>query len=347
MASASRAPTSAPPVILVKGDDPSLLAAAVRAKVQELVGDGDRTLMVDELDADRYENDAGTADVGPLVDAAQTPPFLTDRRIVVGRQFGVFRSDDLAPLLAYLADPLDTTVVVLAWERGPKPGDTLPAVPKKLLDAIARAGGEVVDTSPGKGKERKDWLAEQLAGAAIRLDAGARALVLDHVGEDAARLPSILSNLEAVYGPGASLRAADVEPYLITRGDVAPWDLTDAIDRGDVALALDRLHRLMEGGERHGLQIMATLHSHYSRMLALDGAAVRDERAAAQVLGIKGSTYPAKKALEQGRRLGSARLAEFIGLLAQADLDLRGAKAWPDELVMEVLVARLASRSRR
>jgi hypothetical protein len=30
-----------------------------------------------------------------------------------------------------------------------------------------------------------------------------------------------------------------------------------------------------------------------------------------------------------------------IGLLAQADLDLRGAKDWPEGLVMEILVARL------
>jgi hypothetical protein len=28
--------------------------------------------------------------------------------------------------------------------------------------------------------------------------------------------------------------------------------------------------------------------------------------------------------------------------LAQADLDLRGAKDWPEELVMEILVARLS-----
>jgi hypothetical protein len=31
-----------------------------------------------------------------------------------------------------------------------------------------------------------------------------------------------------------------------------------------------------------------------------------------------------------------------IALLAQADLDLRGAKEWPEELVMEVVVARLS-----
>ena len=31
-----------------------------------------------------------------------------------------------------------------------------------------------------------------------------------------------------------------------------------------------------------------------------------------------------------------------VALLAQADLDLKGAKEWPEELVAEVLVARLS-----
>ena len=58
-------------------------------------------------------------------------------------------------------------------------------------------------------------------------------------------------------------------------------------------------------------------------------------------------TFPARKALEQGRKLGTDRLRQAVHLLARADLDLRGAKAWPPELVMEVLVARLARLSRR
>ena len=67
---------------------------------------------------------------------------------------------------------------------------------------------------------------------------------------------------------------------------------------------------------------------------------------AAKLLGMKGSTFPAKKALAQSRRLGSDRIRRAVRLLAEADLDLRGAKAWPDELVLEVLVARLAALSR-
>jgi DNA polymerase-3 subunit delta len=52
--------------------------------------------------------------------------------------------------------------------------------------------------------------------------------------------------------------------------------------------------------------------------------------------------FPAQKALAQARRLGPERIARAISLIADADLDLRGVVDWPDELVIEVLVARLA-----
>jgi DNA polymerase-3 subunit delta len=58
---------------------------------------------------------------------------------------------------------------------------------------------------------------------------------------------------------------------------------------------------------------------------------------------MKGSTFPAKKALTQSRRLGHDGVAEAFRLLADADLDLRKfTKDWPEQLVMEVLVARLS-----
>ena len=63
---------------------------------------------------------------------------------------------------------------------------------------------------------------------------------------------------------------------------------------------------------------------------------------AAQLLGMKGSTFPARKALSQSRKLGHDRVVRAVELLAGADIDLRGGKAWPDGLVLEVLVARLA-----
>ena len=58
-------------------------------------------------------------------------------------------------------------------------------------------------------------------------------------------------------------------------------------------------------------------------MLRLDGSGVTSPEQAAEVLGTR-SVFPAKKALAQANRLGTARIARAVQLLARADLDLRG-----------------------
>jgi DNA polymerase III subunit delta len=126
---------------------------------------------------------------------------------------------------------------------------------------------------------------------------------------------------------------------------VPPWDLTDAVDRGRAADALRLLHRMVDGGGRHPLELMATLHRHYGAMLRLDGAEVAGEKGAAELVGM--APYPAKKVLEQSRRLGSAKVGRAVELLAAADVDLRGASGLPAILVLEILLIRLCGLARR
>ena len=315
-------------VVVLTGGDEILLSSARTALVDELVGDEDPTLVVAELAGDDYE-------MRELVDAAQTPPFLTARRVVVGRGVNRFGKEDQALLVGYLADPLDTTVLVLEWPGG--------RVPKGVTEAVTAAGGEVRSTGPGR--KIGDWAAQQLADAGIRPDREGTRLVVDWLGDDGGKLPGLIAVLSSTYGDGARLTAADIEPFLGDAGGVPPWDLTDAIDRGDIPASITALTRMLGAG-RHPLQIMATLHTHFQRILRLDGAAVAGEKDAAVILGMKGSTFPAKKALAQARRLGSQHARESIGLLAGADIALRGTVDWPDELVLEVLVARLARLAR-
>ena len=90
----------------------------------------------------------------------------------------------------------------------------------------------------------------------------------------------------------------------------------------------------------------STLQSHVERILRLQGSGAASEAEAAQMLGLKGSTFPARKALDRMRKLGPQRIDRAVQLLAKADTDLRGGSAWPGELVLEVLVARLARLGR-
>lgn len=318
------------PVYLVRGDDPALRSEAVRNLVHELVGTGDASLTVEEHEA----TDDG--DTSAIADAAQTPPFLTERRVVVAREVSAYSSEALEPLLAYLENPLDTTALVLvSGDKG--------RMSQKLVNAVKKAGHIVESGVPANKKGRDTWLAEQLKGAPVKLDPAAIRLVDAHLGEDLGRLTNLLESLAAAYGQGHRTSVDDIEPFLGEAGSVPPWELTDAIDGGRTDVAVGALHRMLTAGDRHPLQIMATLHGHYGRMLRLDGAGIRDETEAATALGMKGSTFPAKKALTQSRKLGHDGVAEAFRLLAEADLDLRNfRKDWPEQLVMEVLVARLS-----
>lgn len=320
------------PAYLAKGDDPVLRSEAVRALVAELVGDEDPGLVVEE-----HEVHSDDADTRAIADAAATPPFLSGRRVVVVRDVQSYGPDALTPLLAYLGDPLPTTSLVLvAGDRG--------RIAAPLLKAV-KAVGHVVETGVPTGKKgRAGWLSSHLDGAPVRLAPATLTLLESHLGEDLGRLSNLLEALAAAYGSGARISPDDVEPFLGEAGSVPPWALTDAIDRSDTALALSTLSRLVAAGERHPLVVLATLHSHYARMLRLDGAGIGDEAGAGATLGT--APFPARKALDGARRLGHEGVAEAISLLAQADLDLRGAKGWPERLVLEVLVARLSRLGR-
>jgi DNA polymerase-3 subunit delta len=308
-------------VVLIKGDDPSLTAEAVRAATDAGLAGDDRGLALEEVAGD-------DATVGAVVDAAMTPPFLTARRVIVVRDIGQWTTEQLAPLIDYLGDPLPTTSLVLVAGGG--------QTSQRLLNAVKKAG-QVIDAGAPTGRARTSWVTDRLKAAPVRFDAAAGARLAEHLGEDLGRLAPIIATLLSAYGEGARVGVSELEPFLGGAGGVAPWDLTDAIDSGDTAGALSALGRM---GDRHPLVVLATLHRHYAALLRLDGSGITSEGEAAAAVGM--APFPAKKAMVQANRLGSANVARAIRLVAGADLDLRGMKDWPDGLVLEVLVARLS-----
>jgi DNA polymerase III subunit delta len=324
------------PVHLVKGSDEVLLAKGAHDLIDRLVGDADRNEVLSEFAGDDYT-------MGDVLIAASTMSMFGSR-VVVARNASRFSTDDLAPLVVYLQDPAPDSVVVVVWDKPVTAGARANAVPKKLTDAVKGAGGEVHDFGLPGGKGRGMWADDQMDAATVRLSPRARRVIVERLGDDLSRLGGILTVLDATFGD-VSLEPDDIEPYLGDAGAVPPWDLTDAIDRGDVAGAVVNLQRLLGNGARHPLQVMVTLQTHVERMLRLDGAGIRDEKDAASLLGIKGSAFPAKKAMQQSNKLGSAKVARATALVASADLDLRGRNGQDSVVVLETLVARLAALS--
>ncbi len=328
-AASGATPSAAPqPVYLVRGDDASLVGQHLHDLLGSLAGHHDAAMVVEEHGG----SGADELEVGMVVDALTTPPFLFDRRIVVLRDAGRLVAADAARLVECLDDALPGVTLVLVAGGG--------TIPAALVKATERHG-TVIDTSVGTGRARTQWFVDRLHEGPVKLDARAGSMLGEHLGGDVSRLRGLLEALSAAYGEGASIDVEKLEPFLGEAGSVAPWDLSDAIDSGDTAGALGALRRLFGAGDFHPLQVLAILHRHYQAMLRLDGSGVTTPDQAAARLGMR-SSYPARKALEQGRRLGPTGISRAVTLLADADLDVRGRSALSPETVLEVLVGRLS-----
>lgn len=323
---------------LLRGDDPILRVDALDALVHELLGDDDRTLALEDITIPGRTDgaDARAAAVDAVVNAARTPPFMTERRVVVVREVGALTADEAKGIVEYLDDPLDTTALVLVAGGGTTP---------KALDERVKKSGTV--TAPDSEKPG-DVLRDALAQAGLRVRPDAIEAIRAHVGTDAGLLPGIVTTLAAVHGAERDLEVDDVTPYLGEQGSVPPWDLTNAIEKRDIAGAIGVLRRLLtvtsptQPRPMHALQVLGQLHGYYARLLRLDDPAVHTPEQAAAALGGRTSPNAARFRMRQARALGSDGLREAFGHLARADLDLKGKRAIPPDVVMEVLVARLA-----
>ncbi|MFZ9852467.1 MAG: DNA polymerase III subunit delta [Ilumatobacteraceae bacterium] len=314
-------------VHLVHGADDALVADKVAEIVRELVGDQDRALVLEEFEGDFV--------MAGATEAASTPPFFTERRVVVIDRGGSMAADDVGVLVDYLGDPPDFTDLVIVWGSG--------RVPDALKKAVTGNGGRVIDPSPPtRAADRREWWSEQIRVRELDIEPAAQAMLIEWLGEDASRLDGLVRTLKATYGT-KRVSVDMLRPYLGERGDVLPWDLTDAIDGGRAADALRAARRMMKAGERHPLQILAQLHNHYGRLAKLDGEDLSTKESIEAAVGVKG--YPAQKAFNTYRAIGHDGVRRAFELLSTADADLRGGTGLDEDVVMDVLIARLARLS--
>lgn len=331
------------PVFLVKGSDAMFRDRVVDEVVAEALGADDRTLALEEItipgraaagtgtstgtgaagdDPDAPGGAEGReAAIAAVLNAAESPPFMTEHRVVVVRDTGALTAGDVDGLLRYLDDPLDTTVLVFVAGGGTIP----PSLTKKLKEVGA-------DERAPKSEKTADVLIGEAHEAGLLLTADAAKLIGSHLGEDAGRVAALVDVLDAAFGAGVQLTVDDVSPYLGETGGVPSYQLTNAIESANPAGALEILHRLLtvttpqQPKPMHPLQVVAMLTGYFRRVLRLDDPAIRSSADAIAALGGKVKEFPARKALDQARALGADGIRQAFDALYQADLDLKGAR---------------------
>lgn len=311
-----------PPICLVEGEEEELRRASVTMLKDRLLGAGsDDVFNCAQFYAD--EHSAST-----ILTAAREIPVFAPRRVVVVKQADKITARDNEAWLAYLADPCETTALILVAEKLDKRLKWTQALVKRAL---------VVDCRPLSGAALTEWISGEAARVDLKLTDDGIEVLRESASHSLALIKRDLEKLALTTPVGTAAGAADVEAARGIEPGASVFDLTKAIETRDCRRALEILARNLEAGEAP-LRILGALVWQYRRLWKMKDLFAQGKSAGevSRPLGIE--PYRAKTFFG---RFTDPHLCRAFELFVDTDSKLKGGSAGSGRRVMETLLLSL------
>ncbi|HLW95063.1 MAG TPA: DNA polymerase III subunit delta [Solirubrobacteraceae bacterium] len=295
---------------LIHGDDHGRIAER-RAGLRELAESSSGAQGL-EL----FEGDQATPD--NVAAALNAMTFAIGRRFIIVDGAERWKDKEMDAMEAALgAITPDTTVTFFAREDG-----RLKA-PKRLHDAVKKAGGVIATEQSVKPWELPKWVVAQARQLGLELTPEAARMLVGHVGERQQRLLRELEKLALELGPQTTIDADMVLELTAASAERKAWVLADALLSGNAATATRMLLQMRAQGERlPGLIYWMSSRVRQAHQIARD--LDRGVSQAQVKSGLRMPPSAADKLIADAKRIGAERLERAICLIADLELASRG-----------------------
>lgn len=225
-----------PSVLLFEGDEEYLKQTALNSLRKKLLPEGMEDLNETVLDA---------PETGAVIAAAETLPFLTDRRLIVLRDHpalvGRAEADDR--LTDYLPKAPDTAIILFFCIQKPDGR-------KKLYTTVKKLGG-VVTFSALKDLELTHFVTGAFKEQGKECDERTADYLIFTVGTDMQQLLTEVAKIAARAGDGSSVTADHVRDLATPSTECTVFEMVDAVVSGQEGRAFTLLRNVLRaGGDR-------------------------------------------------------------------------------------------------
>jgi DNA polymerase-3 subunit delta len=295
---------------LIHGDDHGRISER-RARLREIA---EQSSGANGLEL--FEGEQATPD--NVAAALNAMTFAIGRRFIIVDGTERWKEKEMDALAAALAAiPPDTTVTFFAREDG-----RLKA-PKRLQDAVKKAGGDISTEQSVKPWELPKWAVAQAKQLGLDLSPEAARMLVGHVGERQQRLLRELEKLALDLDTNTHIDADMVLELTAASAERKAWALADALLSGNSAMATRTLLQMRAQGER----LPGLIYWMSSRVRQAHQIACDLDRGVSQAQVKSGLRMPpsaADKLIGDAKRIGAERLAQAICLIADLELASRG-----------------------
>ena len=267
---------------------------------------------------------------GEIIDLAETMPFFADRRLIVVRDSGFFKSG-AETLCDYLQELPDHLVLVFSEAEVDKRG--------RLYKTVKKVG-RVTEFPIQDAEHLRHWLAGVIGKAGKKMTRRSADIFLDAVGTDMGRLDKEIDKLIAYVGEREEITEQDIAAVTSPGIENRIFDMISAVTAGEKERALALYSDLLALKEPP-MRILVLIERQYRQMLLvkemkLDGSSETETAEA-----LKLPPFVVRKMLGFVRHTDTAELRDKAGLCIEMEEDVKNGRI-SDRLSVDLLLIALA-----
>ena len=275
-----------------------------------------------------------------LIADAETQPFMSDRRIVIVRDFpalsGRAEADD--KLIAWLPSVPETTVL-LFYCTGKPDGR------KKLYNTVKKLGG-VVTFAPLRGSDLVRFVTGAFKEAGKECDERTAEYLIFTVGDDAGILRTEIAKLSSYAGNRPSVLSSDVSALATPSTECTVFQMVDAVVTGQKSRALTLLrNQLLNGADR--ISILAMLLRQY-RLLQHIKIMQYEKRGGDFIRSALGvPSFAVEQYLRQASGYTGGQIKKAVSICFDAEYAVKSGRIQQEGSVESVVIKLLSLRESR
>ncbi len=312
------------PVYFFVGEEGYVLKSALKQLISSVVAEDMREVNLTLL--------PGDTDGQQIVEACETFPFFTDKRMVVVEECGFVNSqgkpENEDRFLEYLKNPMESTVLVITSSKPDKRK-------RAYKDLCAHT---VVEFNVLSDSELMAWIEKILRGFNLNIERNALLFLIEYAE---ARPQSLICELEklAFYKKEGVITKQDVLEIVTPSNDYNVFNMTDALLRKDTKTALSLLSYMLSQKEEP-IMILGAISKQYRNALMFK--TLKNKNAGRQdiikILDIRDFVY--KKLENSCAKQTEETLNKAVELCFKTDEGLKTGKLF-DESALHALVTQI------
>lgn len=291
----------------------------------ELVKDFEALVPDDEKDFNLYILYATQVEPDVVVDACLRYPMMAERQVVILKEAQNCKADYLNRLVEYAKRPNPQTVLVIVGR-----GETLTGA--AFMKAVASGGGVVFNSPRLWESQIGQKIEEIVAENGLKIDAKAKAMLLEHCGTSLSRIVNEIRKLTLVLPKNSFITPQVIEKLIGVSKDYNAFELVDALATRDAAKCYTIAEYFRSNPKNNSsIAANAQIFNFFANLLIAHYTPDKTNDGLAKALGMKPRSMPLGRVERAMRMFNARQVINAISACRRHDARSKGVGSRQDE----------------